>query len=247
VPPARSRPTTTLATGTDTTPSAPADAAPRPDSAAAIQAAVLSAALRSTCRRRGATLENAIYEAVLQQLGTVGFGAMTIEGIAAAAHTGKAAIYRRWSSKEELVADTLDNVLPSLDLPPDTGNVRSDIAQIFDLMATTMASPAGGAMQALLGELGHDHDFIKTLHTRVLAPRKALMLEILRRGVARGDVRPDAVKSVIAEAGPALLVHRLLMFGPPIDPSYVDDILDDVVMPLIRPVAKPAQPNRARS
>ncbi len=39
---------------------------------------------------------------------------MTIEGVAAAAHTGKAAIYRRWPSKEELVADTLDNVLPTL-------------------------------------------------------------------------------------------------------------------------------------
>ncbi len=101
-----------------------------------------------------------------------------------------------------------------------------------------MESPAGGAMQALLGELGHDHEFIKTLHVRVLAPRKALMLEILRRGVERGDVRPDAVKPVIAEAGPALLVHRLLMYGPPIDPAYVDSILDDVVMPLISPRAK---------
>jgi AcrR family transcriptional regulator len=230
VSPARLRPTNTLATGTDK------------------KSGKSSTPLtQRLCRRRGATLENAIYEAVLQQLSTVGFGAMTIEGIAAAARTGKAAIYRRWPSKEELVADTLDNVLPSLDLPLDTGNVRSDIAQIFDLMAATMESPAGGAMQALLGELGHDHDFIKTLHARVLAPRKALMLEILRRGVARGDVRPDAVKPVIAEAGPALLVHRLLMFGPPIDPSYVDDILDDVVMPLISPLSKPARASRARS
>jgi len=235
--PARSRSLTTLATGTDKKSCAPGKALP----------------LRPLSRRRGAALETAIYEAVLQQLSTVGFGAMTIEGIAAAAHTGKAAIYRRWPSKEELVADTLDNVLPSLNLPRDSGNVRSDIAQIFDLMTATMESPAGGAMQALLGELGHDHDFIKTLHKRVLAPRKALMLEILRRGVERGDVRPDAVKPVIAEAGPALLVHRLLMYGPPIDPAYVDDILDEVVMPLISPSGSPstspahARTSRARS
>jgi AcrR family transcriptional regulator len=240
--PARSRSLTTLATGTDKKSCAPGMASP----------------LRPLSRRRGAALETAIYEAVLQQLSTVGFGAMTIEGIAAAAHTGKAAIYRRWPSKEELVADTLDNVLPSLDLPHDSGSVRSDIAQIFDLMSATMDSPAGGAMQALLGELGHDHDFIKTLHVRVLAPRKALMLEILQRGVERGDVRPDAVRPVIAEAGPALLVHRLLMYGPPIDASYVDEILDEVVMPLISPSgASPtmspstsparARTNRARS
>jgi AcrR family transcriptional regulator len=225
--PARSRSLTTLATGTDKKSGASGQALP----------------LRPLSRRRGATLETAIYEAVLQQLSTVGFGAMTIEGIAAAAHTGKAAIYRRWPSKEELVADTLDNVLPSLDLPHDSGSVRSDIAQIFDLMTATMESPAGGAMQALLGELGHDHEFIKTLHARVLAPRKALMLEILRRGVERGDVRRDAVKTVIAEAGPALLVHRLLMYGPPIDPSYVDEILDEVVMPLISPSAASPSPS----
>ena len=186
------------------------------------------------CRRRGAALETAIYEAVLQQLSTVGFGAMTIEGVAAAAHTGKAAIYRRWPSKEELVADTLDNVLPTLDLPLDTGNVRSDLAEIFTVMLDMMASPAGGAMQALMGELGHDHDFITTLHERVLAPRKAFMMEIFRRGVARGDVRADAIKPVVVEAGPALLVHRLLTFGPPVDPAYMEAVLDDVVMPLIR-------------
>jgi AcrR family transcriptional regulator len=229
--PAGSRSLATLATGTDKKAAAPGKALPH----------------RPLCRRRGAALEAAIYQAVLQQLSTVGFGAMTIEGIAAAARTGKAAIYRRWPSKEELVADTLDNVLPSLNLPRDSGNVRSDIAQIFDLMTATMESPAGGAMQALLGELGHDHDFIKTLHERVLAPRKALMLEILRRGVERGDVRPDAVKPVIAEAGPALLVHRLLMYGPPIDPSYVDDILDEVVMPLISPSGTRPSPSPARA
>jgi AcrR family transcriptional regulator len=214
VPPARSRSSTTLATAADKT--------------------VLPL---FRCRRRGAALETAIYEAVLQQLSTVGFGAMTIEGVASAAHTGKAAIYRRWPSKEELVADTLDNVLPAMDLPPDTGSVRSDLAEIFTVLMEMMASPAGGAMQALMGELGHDHDFITTLHERVLAPRKALMMEILLRGVARGDVRPDAVKPVVVEAGPALLVHRLLTFGPPIDPAYMEAVLDDVVMPLIRPLA----------
>jgi len=186
------------------------------------------------CRRRGAALETAIYEAVLHQLSTVGFGAMTIEGVAASARTGKAAIYRRWPSKEELVADTLDNALPTLDLPLDTGNVRSDLAEIFTVMLDMMASPAGGAMQALMGELGHDHDFITTLHERVLAPRKAFMMEIFRRGVARGDVRADAIKPVVVEAGPALLVHRLLTFGPPVDPAYMEAVLDDVVMPLIR-------------
>ncbi|HEY0869272.1 MAG TPA: TetR/AcrR family transcriptional regulator C-terminal ligand-binding domain-containing protein [Acidothermaceae bacterium] len=214
MPAARLRSSTTLATAADKNPGVPL----------------------FRCRRRGLALESAIYDAVLQQLSTVGFGAMTMEGVAAAARTGKAAIYRRWPSKEELVADTLDNVLPSLDLPLDTGNVRSDLAAIFSVMLDMMASPAGGAMQALMGELGRDHDFVTTLHERVLAPRKALMTAILLRGVARGDVRADAVKPVVVDAGPALLMHRLLTFGPPVDPAYMEAVLDDVVMPLISPL-----------
>jgi AcrR family transcriptional regulator len=223
VPSAGSRSSTTLATAADTNSGEPATGVVPSKTMPLFR-----------CRRRGAVLETAIYDAVLQQLSTVGFGAMTIEGVAAAARTGKAAIYRRWPSKEELVADTLDNVLPSMDLPLDTGNVRGDLAEIFTAMVAMMSSPAGGAMQALMGELGHDHDFITTLHERVLAPRKALMMEVLLRGVARGDVRRDAIKPVVVEAGPALLVHRLLTFGAPIDPAYVEAVLDDVVMPLIR-------------
>jgi AcrR family transcriptional regulator len=224
VPPAGSRSSTTLATAAD-------------KSSGVLSKGIVpsKATPLFRCRRRGVALETAIYEAVLQQLSTVGFGAMTIEGVAASARTGKAAIYRRWPSKEELVADTLDNVLPCMNLPPDTGNVRSDLAEIFTAMVDMMASPAGGAMHALIGELGHDHEFITTLHERVLAPRKALMMEILLRGVARGDVRRDAIKPAIVEAGPALLVHRLLTFGAPIDPAYIESVLDDVVMPLIAP------------
>ncbi len=101
-------------------------------------------------------------------------------------------------------------------------------------MLDMMASPAGGAMQALMGELGHDHDFITTLHERVLAPAQGIHDGDLPRGVARGEVRADAIKPVVVEAGPALLVHRLLTFGPPVDPAYMEAVLDDVVMPLIR-------------
>jgi AcrR family transcriptional regulator len=195
-------------------------------------------------RRRGLTLESAIYDAVLTQLNAVGFSAMTMEGIAASARTGKAALYRRWPSKEDLVADTLNFVLPPASPPPDTGSVRGDIAEVFRRTAETMGSPAGCAMQALFGELDPKHEFIEVVKARVLAPRKASMIEVLKRGVERGDVRPEALNPVIAEAGPALLVHRLLSNGPPIEEAFIDAVLDEVVMPLIRPMTAAATVGR---
>ena len=57
----------------------------------------------SRSRRRGEVLERALYEATLAELAEVGYGGLTMEGIAARAHTGKAALYRRWATKCELV------------------------------------------------------------------------------------------------------------------------------------------------
>lgn len=56
-----------------------------------------------THRRRGAVLEDAIVEAVFAELSEVGYAAFTIESVAARAQTGKASIYRRWPTKQDLV------------------------------------------------------------------------------------------------------------------------------------------------
>jgi AcrR family transcriptional regulator len=195
-------------------------------------------------RRRGLTLEQAIFDAVLQQMNTVGFSGLTMEGVATCARTGKAALYRRWPSKEDLVVDALNHVLPSFDAPPDTGNVRDDIAEVFRCMLDIINSEAGCAIFGLMGELDRDHEFVKTLHARVLAPRKILMTDILDRAAQRGEIGPHAVHPLVAEAGPALIIHQLFTYGPPVDEAYAVDVLDHVVMPLLK-AAPPA--TRART
>lgn len=187
-------------------------------------------------RRRGRTLEQAIFDAVLEQMSMVGFSGLTMEGVASCARTGKAALYRRWACKEDLVVDVLNHVLPSFDDPPDTGNVRDDVAEVLRRMIAVLNSNAGCALLALFGNLDREHEFVRTIHTRVLAPRKQMMLDVLAKAAARGEIRPDAVTPLVAEAGPALIIHRVLMDGPPVDESYPAAVLDQVVMPLLRPV-----------
>ncbi len=67
--------------------------------------------------------KRAILDAALEQLGTVGWKGLTMEGVAAGAQTGKAAVYRRRPSKEDLVADALKAGLPSAEVAPDLGSV----------------------------------------------------------------------------------------------------------------------------
>ncbi len=185
-------------------------------------------------RRRGAALEKAIFDAVFEQMQVTGLTGLTMEGIAARAHTGKAALYRRWSSVEDLVVDALDKTLPSAELPPDTGDVRADITDVLGRMVTVINSPTGGALQCLMGELDRNHEFAKTLHERVLAPRKAIMLAVLQRAADRGEISASAVTPIICEVGSSMLLQRLVTEGPPIDTAYLTDVIDQIVMPLLR-------------
>lgn len=91
-------------------------------------------------------------DAALDQLGTVGWNGLTMEGVAAGAQTGKAAVYRRWPTKEDLVADALKRALPALDRAPDLGDVRADLLALCRQLRDTMYSRPGSAVRAVLHE-----------------------------------------------------------------------------------------------
>jgi AcrR family transcriptional regulator len=186
-------------------------------------------------RRRGETLERAIFDAVLDQLQTVGYVGLTMEGVATGAHTGKAALYRRWPRKEDLVVDAIEHALPSPTDLPDHGNARDDLLDLLRRMTAMLNSPTGGALQCLMSETERDESFARLLHERVKEPRKRMFLDLLLRGAARGQVRPAAATQLIAEVGPALVMQRFLADGGPVPDEYVVSVVDDVVMPLLRP------------
>jgi len=185
-------------------------------------------------RRRGETLERAIYDAVFDQLQTVGYVGLTMEGVAAGAHTGKAALYRRWPRKEDLVVDALEHALPSPTDLPDHGDVREDLLDLLRRLAAMLNSPTGCALQCLMAEIDRDHPFARLLHQRVKEPRKQMFLNLLRRAADRGQVRPEAASPLVAEVGPALVMQRFLAEGPPVPDDYVVSVVDGVVMPLLR-------------
>jgi AcrR family transcriptional regulator len=186
-------------------------------------------------RRRGVTLESAIFDAVLDELQRVGLTGLTMEGVANCAHTGKAALYRRWPCKEDLVVDALDHALPSADDLPDHGDVRDDLLDLLRRMAAMMNSPAGCALQALSAEVDKGQPLARLVKERVLAPRKEMLVTVLRRGAERGQVRLDAVNQVCAEVGPSMVAQRFMADGPPVPDDYVVSVVDDVVMPMLRP------------
>src|SRR5690606_202200 len=81
-------------------------------------------------RRRGAELEAAILDAAWEELAENGYSGLTFERVAARASTGRAVLYRRWSSREELVRAAVRRVGErTASVPIDTGNLRDDLIQ----------------------------------------------------------------------------------------------------------------------
>ncbi|MBD0691417.1 hypothetical protein BG452_34775 [Streptomyces sp. CBMA123] len=193
-------------------------------------------ALARPVRRRGKELENAIFEAALDQLTSGGYARLTMEGVAVAARTGKAALYRRWASKVELVIDALDSTLPRPYGIPDLGSARAELLQLIEVFADAICSRAGAALHALMAELSQQQaevfkDFIVQ---RVIGPTKDTVLDILRRGVERGDVRPDAVTPLVADVVPAMLMFQVKVFDRGLAPDFAARLVDDVLVPMVR-------------
>lgn len=99
-------------------------------------------------------LERAILDAALEQLSAVCWSGLTMEGITARAQTGKAAVYRRWPSKEDLVADALQAGLPTLDEAADHGSIREDLFQPCRRVRDAMFSTSGFDGNSAPGERG---------------------------------------------------------------------------------------------
>ncbi|MDX3851982.1 TetR/AcrR family transcriptional regulator [Streptomyces sp. AK02-01A] len=186
-------------------------------------------------RRRGPVLERAILDAALEQLSTVGWNGLTMEGVAAGAQTGKAAVYRRWSSKEELVEDALRAGLPTLGEAPDHGNVREDLYQLCKLMRDAMYSRPGFALRSVLHECDSPtaERFHELILSGVIEPSRRLFGEVVSRGISRGDVRPDATGELLFDVIPALMMYRSKVCASEWSDEEITEVIDQVMVPLL--------------
>lgn len=190
-------------------------------------------------RRRGAALEDAIRQAAFDELSEVGYTAFSVEGVAARARTGKASIYRRWATKQDLVGDALAAVLPApadCGLPAAYADTVSTVEALYDIartIASVISSPAGDVMRAIKCEAVSDPELARLVDERFQAPRRAAMLALLRRGVERGEVRPGADTQLVADVLPAILMHRVIMQRERLGEREIREIMEQVLIPLV--------------
>ncbi|HEY3506231.1 MAG TPA: TetR/AcrR family transcriptional regulator [Actinocatenispora sp.] len=201
-------------------------------------------------RRRGTrgpaqdeAVSAAIAGAAFDELAAAGWHRLAMDAVAKRAGVGKAALYRRWTSKEamllDLVARLVRQALPEV---PDTGTLAGDVRGFLDLTVTQTADPRVVRIGAdLVAESVRNPALAESLRVAVLAPRRDAGATILRRAVDRGELPAGLDRDLGTDLLFSPLLPRLLNPGaPPVDAAYLDMLTAVIVTGL-----GAATPNRS--
>ncbi len=144
-------------------------------------------------------------DAVISLLGTEGVSGMSMDRVAAAAGVSKVTVYARWPSKSALIGAALAHLQVD-HVPPRTGEVIADLTALLEAMRRQYAEVGG---MTILGNCLVDEaaggELLQIIRESTLLPRRAHLAEVVRDGVASGQLRPD----VDVEGAVSLLVGSL--------------------------------------
>jgi AcrR family transcriptional regulator len=184
-------------------------------------------------RPRNDHADDAILGATVELVGRHGVRGTTIAAIADSAGVGKATIYRRWPTKSDLVLAALATLAVRLPIP-DTGSVRGDLHEYQRISVRLMTGPRGDIVPSLLSA-AFEQPELRQAWGSYLASRRAVLREILQRGVDRGELRRDLDLGLALDLFSGPLVYRGVIAGLPVDEDVavrlVDHVLDGLAGP----------------
>ena len=187
-------------------------------------------------RKRDESADARIIEAAIDVLAEAGFDAMTMDMVAARAKAGKATVYRRWTSKAELVRDALIFMSRSsvdLDRLPDTGSLRGDLLAVL----TPYSKDFGEKKLRVLAGLGSffsEHRKLAEEATNgIFKPWMAVNRALMSRAIDRGEISPKADIDMALQVIVSMTSHRTLNQSKPFDKKFYGNLLDNILIPAL--------------
>lgn len=186
-------------------------------------------------RPRDMIAAQAILDATVALLPTLGYPALSIEAIARRAGVGKATIYRWWGSKALLVYEAVFTGAEATPLP-DTGNLADDLRFVLERLVAEFAAPvAASALPGLLADVGADPELRAQIEARFLQPAYAHIAALFERAVARGEINPDLPFTLILDTLTGLVLYRALLARPPLSPKEIAALVTLLLHGITRP------------
>jgi AcrR family transcriptional regulator len=185
----------------------------------------------------------AILEAALEGLAERGYDLLTMDEIAARAHAGKGALYRRWPSKAALVADAVLAWREKLGpvTVPDTGSLRGDIEAVLEVLPDFGYAEQRqvAVIFGLVTASRRDPELSAVLSGLIVERPRQAVAQMLERAAARGEIPRGRDLRLVSDLVIAMSSMRFLL-GETLDRDFVRRVFDELVYPLVTaPVACP--------
>jgi AcrR family transcriptional regulator len=190
------------------------------------------------------TRDAAILNAALAAITENGYDATYMDDIAARAGVGKAAIYRRWSSKAALITDTLVHLRPDLltSDTPDTGNLTDDLNAVIERVGRNENDLITSDLVLRVAlEASRDPVLASALDDLMVFRSKRVFSKILEQAAVRGEISGDRECSLVADVVLAMGLLQVVR-GQTVDASFVRQVIETLVLPAVHRPPKSAPP-----
>ncbi|MFE7931022.1 TetR/AcrR family transcriptional regulator [Streptomyces sp. NPDC057456] len=189
-------------------------------------------------RPRSEAVERAIIEGTMKLLEDgVSLAEISIERIARTAGVGKAAIYRRWSGKEELFVDVLRAAEPQDPELPGT-SMRDDLIVLLEaLRRRGLANRSSAILHNVHAQMKSSPKIWAAYHNTAIEPRRRMAVEVLRRGQENGELRADLDVELMNDIFTGPMLVRAIMRPDADLPEELPARIVDTLLEGLRPVS----------
>ncbi len=175
----------------------------------------------------------AITDAVLHELAEQGYGRLSMEAVAKRAGVGKSALYRRWKSKDEMIAAVVVEFSVSRAELQDTGSLRGDLLLTLRAVQDWLTHPLfARILPDLIAEGARHPDRSSDTGMAIAGPRRDAGEKMLRRAIERGELPEDTDLEMALDLLAAPIYWRLVVRQAPPGPDYLEKVADMIVRAL---------------
>jgi AcrR family transcriptional regulator len=197
-------------------------------------------------RPRDERADRAILAATLALIAENGVHDLRVDDVAGRAGVGKATIYRRYGSKDELVTAAIAGLVSEITVP-DTGRTRADLRALMrGAVRVYQGSVEAAVMPSLVDAMSRDAELARLIRDGYLARRRAALRAVLERGIERGDLRRDMDLELALDVLGGPLFYRLLITGGPIDEELVEGVVELILRGFAPPTRSPKRKKAMR-
>ena len=182
-------------------------------------------AVRGRGRPREERVTGAVLTAVVDLVTEQGIGAVTMDAVASRAGVSKPAMYRRWSTKQDLIIAAAETRLGVLSVP-DLGDFRAELRFVLTARLEAYRLPGSDRLIAGLIGVAAEAGAARGQYAEYTERITSETRRILERGIDRGDVDPDTDVRAAATLVAAPLLFRLIGEQEMPDAPFVETLVE---------------------